>query len=121
MLVRGGGQVGRADDRVDSDREARSFFQKCLAAGECTEADFGALQIEQNAWPHSQFSGCAANDGDQGAALFACAMRGIETEDIDACLEQEANGVARIAHRAKSGYYFGGAAAESHADFSSPQ
>ena len=62
MLVGGGGEIRRAGDRVNGDGKARAFFQKGLATGEGSEADFGALQVEQNAGMHIQFGGGLANE-----------------------------------------------------------
>jgi hypothetical protein len=114
MLVGGGGEVGGAGDWVDGDGKARSFFQQGLTTGEGSEADFGTLQVEQNAGMHVQFGGGVANEGNQGAAIIAGAVRGIETEDIDACAEQPVHGSGRIAGGPECGYDFGGAPADSH-------
>ena len=55
--VSGGGAPAIAGDRLGGDDKGGARFERAAAAGESAEADFGSLQIEEDAGGAAEFGG----------------------------------------------------------------
>ena len=77
-----------------------------MSAFEAAQANFRALQIEQNPGMHARFARRLANRIDARRMIVLRAVRGVEAEYIDAGGEQLAQDSGRIGGRPQSGYNF---------------
>ena len=102
---------------VEGERIAR--IQVDLALGELADADLRALQVSQHADIGTQAHRHLADQPDRFGMLLGRAVREVDPNDVDPCLEQSGQHLGRVGCRAKRGNDLGGTGNGDHGAASS--